>query len=199
MRLTLNSKQNNISNILKHGESKIISGFNTWIETNKSRKLDKINNFLIKRAELIDVVLTSTWKDLELSKQKDIALFAVGGYGRRELHPHSDIDLLLLSKKTLNKSQTQLIENFISFLWDLGLEIGHSVRNIKESRYFAKKDQKSKKDQSLASNTESQPKEFKLEELKGGSKWSNLKPPNANASASSTTEKIQITKDQVRD
>ena len=140
MRLTLNSKQNNISNILKHGESKIISGFNTWIETNKSRKLDKINNFLIKRAELIDMVLTSTWKDLELSKQKDIALFAVGGYGRRELHPHSDIDLLLLSKKTLNKSQTQLIENFISFLWDLGLEIGHSVRNIKESRYFAKKD-----------------------------------------------------------
>ena len=140
MRLTLSRKQINISNTLKHGESKIISGFTTWIDTNKSRKLDKINNFLNKRAALIDMVLTSTWKDLELSKQKDIALFAVGGYGRRELHPHSDIDLLLLSKETLNNSQTQLIENFISLLWDLGLEIGHSVRNIKESRYFAKKD-----------------------------------------------------------
>ena len=71
MRLTLSRKQINISNTLKHGESKIISGFTTWIDTNKSRKLDKINNFLNKRAALIDMVLTSTWKDLELSKQKD--------------------------------------------------------------------------------------------------------------------------------
>ena len=46
----------------------------------------------------------------------------------------------MLSKETPDNSQKKLIELFVSSLWDLGLEIGHSVRNIKESKYFAKED-----------------------------------------------------------
>ena len=65
---------------------------------------------------------------------------AVGGYGRRELHPYSDIDLLiLLGDENYDSAQT-LVESFLRFLWDIGLEIGHSVRSVKDCVKEAKAD-----------------------------------------------------------
>ncbi len=131
-------KINSVS--LKKNEKEIISRFDKWIVDNKTKNLAEINDFLYARSNIIDKALAETWQDLGLSNYKELALFAVGGYGRKELFPHSDIDLLLLSKETLDNSQKKLIELFISSLWDLGLEIGHSVRNLNETKYFAKDD-----------------------------------------------------------
>lgn len=89
---------------------------------------------------LTDKLLSQAWKLFFNEKStNNISLVAVGGYGRGELHPASDIDLLLLIKKPtnhLNESITQ----FITFLWDIGLEVGHSVRTVKECVVEAKKD-----------------------------------------------------------
>ena len=59
-------------------------------------------------------------------------LVAVGGYGRSELLPGSDIDLMILLEKKPDKSQQQQLSLFLTFLWDIGLEIGHSVRTIRD-------------------------------------------------------------------
>jgi len=89
---------------------------------------------------LTDKLLSQAWKLFFNEKSTNsISLVAVGGYGRGELHPASDIDLLLLIKKptnVLNESITQ----FITFLWDIGLEVGHSVRTVKECVVEAKND-----------------------------------------------------------
>lgn len=82
-------------------------------------------------AWLIDQLLIRAWK-LFLPKDIPIALIAVGGYGRHELHPASDIDLQILCKKIPSGSIKSGTESFLSFLWDIGLDIGHSVRTVKD-------------------------------------------------------------------
>lgn len=66
-------------------------------------------------------------------RQNRISLIAVGGYGRGELLPESDIDLLILLERS-HHGYSDKIQDFIRFLWDLGLEVGHSVRTINECR-----------------------------------------------------------------
>ncbi len=91
-------------------------------------------------AALTDKLLSLAWPLFFNEKQQpDIALVAVGGYGRGELHPASDIDLLLLIKKP-NKDLNESISQFFTFLWDIGLEVGHSVRTVKECVAEAKND-----------------------------------------------------------
>jgi len=87
---------------------------------------------------LIDKLLVYAWQ--RFFSDDELCLVAVGGYGRCELLLHSDIDLMILAKaRTINKFKEQL-ELFLSFLWDFGLEVGHSVRTPKECQYEAKKD-----------------------------------------------------------
>src|SRR5690606_9778509 len=62
------------------------------------------------------------------------------GYGRGELHPCSDIDLLILTESRLSSAQQEAIGQFIAILWDLRLEVGHSVRTLKESVKLGKDD-----------------------------------------------------------
>lgn len=59
----------------------------------------------------------------------ELALIAVGGYGRSELHPHSDIDILILTEAGYTEADEE-IGKFVTALWDLGLDIGHSVRDL---------------------------------------------------------------------
>ena len=60
------------------------------------------------------------------------ALVAVGGYGRAELHPCSDVDLLVLVPAPVGHSRARALEKLVAFLWDIGLEVGHSVRTVEE-------------------------------------------------------------------
>lgn len=84
-----------------------------------------------QRAELIDRLIKHIW-DLTGAQQLDAALLAVGGYGRGELHPHSDIDVAILLGSSPSDADKEHLERFITLLWDTGLEIGHSVRTIEE-------------------------------------------------------------------
>ena len=82
------------------------------------------------RARMVDVVLRHAWSLHTGPAEREVALIAVGGYGRGELHPCSDIDVLILLPKSGLGGGHDGIERFLTFLWDIGLEVGHSVRTI---------------------------------------------------------------------
>ncbi len=83
------------------------------------------------RARFVDSLVTRAWTRAFGELRDDLALLAVGGYGRGELHPGSDIDLMILlpDESTLQQSR-ESIAAFLTFLWDIGLEVGQSVRTI---------------------------------------------------------------------
>ncbi|MEJ2360359.1 MAG: [protein-PII] uridylyltransferase [Gammaproteobacteria bacterium] len=91
------------------------------------------------QAALIDEILGHAWRQFFAGDDQNIALLAVGGDGRGELHPHSDIDLLILLRKN-PKPYKDAIISFTTFLWDIGLEVGHSVRTLKECVNESKQD-----------------------------------------------------------
>ena len=90
------------------------------------------------RAALIDDALTGLWR--EHLAALGVALVAVGGYGRGELHPSSDVDVLLLLPEELPDGSNDALSAFITALWDIGLEIGHSVRTVAQCREQAAND-----------------------------------------------------------
>ncbi|MBM7334746.1 [protein-PII] uridylyltransferase [Alloalcanivorax marinus] len=92
------------------------------------------------RARLVDRVLVAAWSLFELDGFQDVALVAVGGYGRGELHPHSDVDLMVLFRATPARDACSALEGFVAFLWDIGLETGHSVRTLDECEALAGQD-----------------------------------------------------------
>ena len=83
---------------------------------------------------MIDELTVIAWQHFyqHFGNSVDCELVAVGGYGRGELHPFSDVDLLVLLKNDDYEQAKELIENFLRFMWDIGLEIGHSVRSSKD-------------------------------------------------------------------
>lgn len=99
---------------------------------------EDIRYLVSERSAFIDLILHYAWH--MHSWGEDATLLAVGGYGRGELHPQSDIDILiLLDNKAANKYDEQ-IQTLITFLWDIGLEIGSSVRTLKECIKIGKAD-----------------------------------------------------------
>lgn len=93
-------------------------------------------------AWLIDQVLILAWRDFlrRHPLKRSPSLIAVGGYGRGELNIHSDIDLLLLLSSAPDKATEAFVEDFIRFLWDIGLQVGHSVRTLKQCLESAHRD-----------------------------------------------------------
>ncbi len=87
---------------------------------------------------LIDRNLRTLWKDAALPDS--LALVAVGGYGRGELFPHSDVDLLVLLPHEPDAELKTKLEALIGKLWDAGLEPGHGVRTIAECLSESAKD-----------------------------------------------------------
>jgi len=97
-----------------------------------------VKELVYKRAWLIDQLLVSAWR--QHINSDDMALVAVGGYGRGDLLPASDIDLMLLIEERKQKQLKPKIERFLAFLWDMGLEVGHSARTVKACVTEAKAD-----------------------------------------------------------
>ena len=101
-----------------------------------------IRGALTRLAGLTDAALRSLWQANGFGG--DLALLAVGGYGRGELFPYSDVDVLLLLPDAADPARDtalrQRIEAFIGQCWDIGLEIGSSVRTVPECLSVAQGD-----------------------------------------------------------
>ncbi len=91
---------------------------------------EDVEELVRDRALLVDIALRAAWKSHAGRYAEDLALVAVGGYGRGELHPCSDIDIMVLLPKSDSADWQPDIERFLALLWDIGLEVGHSVRSI---------------------------------------------------------------------
>jgi [protein-PII] uridylyltransferase len=108
------------------------------------------------RAAILDALLRSLWQTAQASLSDQgrkefpsLALVAIGGYGRGELNPHSDIDFMFLHSGQVAASRpmplfSRIIDGVLYPLWDIGLKVGHSVRTIDDSVKVANSDMQSK-------------------------------------------------------
>ena len=94
---------------------------------------EPIEELVHARAALIDAVLRAAWQR-SCGAFSSWALIAVGGYGRGELHPCSDIDILLLMPQPPDTAAGVAVGQLVTLLWDIGLEVGHSVRTVEQCR-----------------------------------------------------------------
>lgn len=115
-----------------------ISNSYEWLE--KEFAYNDVNTLVTGRAAFIDAILAQLWRLFNLHEVQKLALVAVGGYGRGHLQPYSDIDLLILSQSNLSRENQEKVTQFITVLWDIGLDIGQSVRTVKETVKLAKDD-----------------------------------------------------------
>src|SRR5689334_5254494 len=93
---------------------------------------------LRRQSAMVDRLLKDLWADHAMPR--NVALAAVGGYGRGQLFPCSDVDLLILLPAAANASLAGKIESLIGTLWDIGIEVGHSVRTLDECVALAAED-----------------------------------------------------------
>lgn len=90
-----------------------------------------VNQLISDRTLFCDNLLQQLWAQFELDNS-DLALIAVGGYGRKEMFPMSDLDFLILSEQKNSPEIEQKVSAFIQFLWDCGFDVGASVRTLAE-------------------------------------------------------------------
>lgn len=100
-----------------------------------------IFGLLRSRSDLIDHILLNSWMHFLRSDTHPFALVAIGGYGRRELHPCSDIDILILHRDSETEIHDHALENFLRFLWDIGLKLGNRISTVDECEEAAREDQ----------------------------------------------------------
>ncbi|MFH1067903.1 MAG: [protein-PII] uridylyltransferase, partial [bacterium] len=110
-------------------------------------------NFVHKRAATLDIVLRHIWQTALQSAQRahpknfsadSVALVATGGFGRGELCPYSDVDLLFLCASKLTELPKNIIEQILYVLWDVGFKVGHATRTLEEAAQEANKDFRTK-------------------------------------------------------
>ena len=95
-------------------------------------------DLLRRRAAVVDRQLKEVWASQGMPR--NVALAAGGGYGRGQLFPCSDVDLLILLSAPADAPLARKLERLIGMLWDIGLEVGHSVRTIEECAALAAED-----------------------------------------------------------
>ena len=98
---------------------------------------EPVEALVADRAALVDALIVRAWLLRAGGAAGPAALLAVGGYGRGELMPCSDVDVMVLLPQDADAAATAPIERFLAFLWDIGLETGHSVRTVDDCRQEA--------------------------------------------------------------
>jgi [protein-PII] uridylyltransferase len=128
-------------------EKECLQHFKTYIQQKDlelHQKFDPqkpVGDLLKERSAFVDEILISAWQHF-LSNQADKhSLIAVGGYGRQELFPNSDIDIVILTDSHKDPIVQERVTNFSVFLWDIGLKPGLSVRTVEECVSEAIEDQ----------------------------------------------------------
>ena len=131
---------------LRADDGKPIPAFRATLSWGRERLLSLFHDgqaaesLVRARAHLVDEVLREAWARHLPAGATGIALVAVGGYGRGELLPASDIDILLLHDGTSLDQLKRPLEELTAFFWDIGLEVGSSVRSLDECVTEAAKD-----------------------------------------------------------
>ncbi|MFO7639914.1 MAG: [protein-PII] uridylyltransferase, partial [Candidatus Competibacteraceae bacterium] len=115
-----------------------ITPFRTLLQNGDARLVERFrqgapaHELVPVRARLMDELLQRAWLRFFAADAPDLALVAVGGYGRGELHPGSDVDIMILLGDQALESRRSGLEELLTFLWDIGLEVGHSVRTVED-------------------------------------------------------------------
>jgi [protein-PII] uridylyltransferase len=108
--------------------------------SDKFQNNEDVNQLVKARAWVVDQLIVHAW-DCLIPADENVSLVAVGGFGRGELHPHSDVDLLiLLANSPPGEELRAAIEAFVTLLWDAGFYLGHSVRTVDACVSEAKKE-----------------------------------------------------------
>ncbi len=113
--------------LLQQADAKLNEAFYQW---------HNISRLVKTRAWIVEQLILEMWRRHELD-QSQLTLVAVGGFGRGDLQPHSDVDLLVLYHEQLPE---EAVSGFIQDLWDLGLDVGQAVRTVEETIALAKDD-----------------------------------------------------------
>jgi len=101
-----------------------------------------VKGLINERSEFIDEILGLSWQHFLAGQAQALCLIAIGGYARRELFPHSDIDIvIILDSSGATESCKDKLTDFLTFLWDIGLKPGQSVRTVQECIAEAVNDQ----------------------------------------------------------
>ena len=103
------------------------------------RRGEPVAALVESRSRFVDAVLALVWRRFGLDDHARRALVAVGGYGRGELHPGSDVDLLILTRRAMRGGEREKIKGFLAFLWDIGLAVGNSARTVRECVHEARR------------------------------------------------------------
>ncbi|TDQ57138.1 UTP--GlnB (protein PII) uridylyltransferase GlnD [Mesocricetibacter intestinalis] len=98
-----------------------------------------INALIANRTLFCDRLLIELWHFFGLERE-GLTLVAVGGYGRQEMFPLSDLDFLILTRAPVTEHRAQKISRFVQFLWDCGFDVGHAVRTLADCEREGKKD-----------------------------------------------------------
>src|SRR5215470_12025784 len=93
---------------------------------------------LKQHSTLVDEVLRAVWK--ESAMPLTAGLLAVGGFGRCRLFPYSDVDVLILLPDEIDDDIKEKVSDLVGWLWDIGLEIGHSARSVDQCVFEAAHD-----------------------------------------------------------
>ena len=100
---------------------------------------ETVERLIGKRCALIDTLVTTAWQRC-IDQSDSLTLLATGGYGRGELYPFSDIDLLVLAEPRVQKKCESAMARFFAILWDAGLATSHAVRSVDECVHAARDD-----------------------------------------------------------
>lgn len=130
------NKKNNSLNLLKQ----LISDNNNAL-SKKFNPQQNVGPLVVENAVFIDEILALCWNHFLKKQTANLSLIATGGYGRNELFPGSDIDILILLNTSDTSSFQDELSSFCNLLWDIGLKPGQSVRTIPECIQVATEDQ----------------------------------------------------------
>ena len=117
--------------ITRENGRKLMETFNLHLAQNFYRGTS-LPELADDRCCFIDCLLCKLYNQFQLYSFPEIAIIAVGGYGRKELHPFTDIDILILTETELDSDASEKVSALITLLWDLKLDVGHAVRTVSQ-------------------------------------------------------------------
>jgi len=124
--------------LLRKETSKILAQHRAWLKHNFTTA--GAGELLERGASVFDRVLAMAFPTLAAGMSDSIALVALGSYGRQEVCPHSDLDLLILHRELPKRKLEEFGSRLLGLLWDQKISVGHSIRTVEQCLKISEKD-----------------------------------------------------------